>query len=169
MNVSIHINGSQTTLGADALRVIAQSLPDIPHYAELFHHLSSSEISEVKVSIATKNNIKLETAKKLISDHDSDVLSQILRNPVASSILTTDDLTQFIDTGDFKLITSIISNFEEYQLADFNVLFEKLMGLNNKGVELYMAEGWGSPGRLIKAARKSNDPDIRYIAEQRFA
>lgn len=168
MNVSIHINGSQTILGADALRTIVHNLPDIPHYAELFHHFSCSEMSEVRSSIASKNSIKVETAKQLIADHDHEVLSQILKNSVAASILTTEELSQFIDTGDFKLISAIISFFEEYQQADFNVLYEKLMGLKNKGVELYMAEGWGTPSRLIKAARLSTDPDIRHIAEQRF-
>ena len=63
MNLSIHINGSQTILGADALRAITQSLPDIPHYAELFHHLASSDINDVRVSVAAKIASRLRRPK----------------------------------------------------------------------------------------------------------
>ena len=166
MEIKLIVNDTEFAMGAGFQSSLLNAIPDTPLYEELFHILSKSTDGELRSDIAWKDNLKDETVSLLLKDKDTNVLDRILNNNVAQSIVSTEQLINFIDIGNNDLIKTIIQNLSSYEDIDIDAVVDKILDLNNPKLELALAEGWNVPKKILKRLIKSDDPDIAYAAKK---
>ncbi len=166
MDMKLVIDNTEFVMGVGFQSGVLGAIPDTPLYTELFHILARSTDAELRSDIAWKDNLKDETVSLLLEDKDTNVLDRILANSAVQSIVTTKQLVNFIDMGNTSIIKTIIQNISSYEDIDIDAVVTKILDMNNRKLELDLAEGWNVPKKILKKLLKSDDLDIAYAAKK---
>ena len=160
------INDVEMNIGVKFLEDIASSIPDTESNQVIFNELAKSKSASVRGYIAYKDKLSEETAKLLLTDKDSEVLSNLLRNDVVQSVATDEDIEHMINTLTEEYLVNLIGYLDDYRNIDLDLHLENLLSLNSPVINYAIADNRNMPNKILRKLSKNEDPDVSNTAKE---
>ena len=169
MEAKLIINGCEIKVGIELLTKFTHSLPDDESMNDIFHVLATSDSENIRGFIAYQDTISVETALLLLNDASDLVLSRIVRNQIAKTVIDKDILERIISRGNDATLEEIGLNFHDYEKVSPEFTINKLLEKGSLISILSIAGNYDTPSKFLKQLTHHSDPDISRTAKNTLA
>jgi hypothetical protein len=149
-------------IGAETLSQFLSRLPCNKDTREFFEITSEIQSEKIQESIAQMDNMFPDILDSLSLKNSPNVIRNLVRNENYKKRLTIDQVRKVIN--DNYAIESIISNIEQFEEIDSEILLKELVDNPNPDIRFMIAEGWNVPKKYKKMLLKDQDADVRFAA-----
>lgn len=170
MKAKLTINDVEIMLGHKTLGEITYCLDDKPEHSDLFRELAKSECNDVLTSLVGKEHLSRPTLRVLIENNSLEVMRDVVDSRRARRFMTRRDLETYIDSGDYEILTSLITNLddftERYEICETDWLCKKLIKHPDPAVRYALAENSDTPEDFLERLAKDRDIDVARQARE---
>ena len=129
----------------------------------LAHHPSS----QVRESVAYKDELTEETVKILAADPSTEVLSNLLSSDSAKEFLSTEEVLAIVQR-DPSLARQVADSLDQFEQADQGKLADVCMKHPDPSVRLELVQSWSTPKAIIKKMLKDSNKTVAAEAAKRM-
>ena len=168
MKVSLVIENNSTTtieLGYDNVATIVDNLVDNETNTPIFALLAKHSSVNVRVAVASKDELDESTVELLANDPDASVTSNLVRTEMARKYLTTEKLTAMI-ARNVDTAENIADRVNAFISADTDELANVLALHSDPRVRQALANNSGVPSKILKRLRNDSDSRVQVAAQE---
>jgi len=162
----LKIDDIEINVGLEELAGIVSALKDHGDNQAVFANMARHPSSRVRVEVACKSEISLETAAILSQDKSVEVLRCIARNSAFVKMATQADVDRLISLGDAEICKNLVGQAGDFDNAEASKIFEALAASADPDVRLAVAENWSASKKVLKKLFNDSDPDVRRAAKR---
>ena len=151
----------QQDLSYECVVGLTARLDDTPGNTAVFGHLAKHASGEVRILIASRENLDQSTIDILSQDASIDVRRALVAQTSFREWASTQVLLEYI-AADSECAKTIACNVRDYSNADINQLATELCKHPDPDVRNTLASGWGAPKKYLR--QLLSDPDLSVRA-----
>jgi len=171
LKIVVEQNGmmaSESYLSFESAGVLTSYLEDSESNREVFELLSDHPASEVRSSVAQKDNLTEKCLGILSKDGSINVRRNLSRSSAFKRWANDQVLLEFIRC-DPECAVNIASSIEDFLTADQTIIGKALCDHTDPSVRYSLAGNYNAPKKLLKQLSSDQDPKVSGEAKRRLA